>query len=351
MPFHRRIVVAVILAVCGSPARAASPEATTFSHEDWELACDNTRTCRIAGYPGDQDMGTVSVLLTRKAGPATATTGRVMLGCGWDEDDLKLPARFKLALWIDGRAKGGVAMTNDDRTADLSAAQVAALLDALARYSRIEFRTQDQTWRLSDRGASAVLLKMDEAQGRIGTVGALRRKGKGDESKALPPLPAPVVRAVAPLPPLPTDERFGEKHEDAIRAALRKATSADDCMDLHESESQESLQIVRLTKTKLLVSTRCWLAAYNMGSGYWVIDEKPPFRPQLVTTDGTDYDAGTIGASHKGRGLGDCWGKEEWTWDGTRFVHTSSSSTGQCKGFAGGAWDLPTLVTEIRRDK
>jgi hypothetical protein len=349
MSFKYRILAAAALAVCCSPTLAASPERVDFSHQDWQLVCDNTRTCRAVGYPNDEDLGTVSVLFTRKAGPGTAVAGRVLIGGGWDEVEIELPAQFKLELRIDGRAHGSVAMTNQDQTVDLTSAQVAALLGALTRSSRIEFRAQKNVWRLSDRGASAVLLKMDEAQGRVGTVGALRRKGKNSEANVLPPVPAPVVRAVAPHPPLKNDEASFEKQESAIRAALRKATDSEDCMDLHESESQESLEIVRLTKTKLLVSTRCWLAAYNAGSGYWVIDAKAPYRPQLVTTDATDYDNGTIGATHKGRGLGDCWGKEEWTWDGTRFVQTLSSSTGQCKGFLGGAWDLPTFVADVQQ--
>ncbi len=351
MPSYRNIAVALILSACSLPIRAAPPEGESFSHGDWEVVCDNTRTCRVAGYPSEEDLGTVSVLFTRKAGPGTATTGRVVLGGGWDDDDFNLPATFKLALWIDGRAQGSVSMANDSREADLTAAQVAALLGALTRESAIEFRAPKYIWRLSDRGASAVLLKMDELQGRVGTVGALRRKGKASEAKVLPPVPAPVVRAVAPVAPLPGDKRFAEQHEDAIRAALKKATSEDDCMDLHDAESSKSLEIVRLTKTKLLVSTRCWLAAYNSGSGYWVIDDKLPYRPELVTESGTDYDNGTIMSSQKGRGIGDCWGTEEWTWDGNRFVHTSSMYTGQCKGFMGGAWILPTVVADVVKPK
>lgn len=351
MPSYRRIAIAAALCLFSLPMRAAPPEGESFSHGDWEVVCDNTRTCRVAGYPSEENLGTVSVLFTRKAGAGTAVTGRVMLGGGWDDEDFKLPASFKLALWIDGRAQGSVPMTNQSREAALSAAQVAALLAALTRDSTIEFRAPNYIWPLSDRGASAVLLKMDELQGRIGTVGALRRKGKASEAKVLPPVPAPVVRAVAPVTPLPGDARFAEQHEDAIRAALKKVTSEDDCMDLYDAERQESLEVVRLSKAKLLVSTRCWLAAYNAGSGYWVIDDKPPYRPELVTESGTDYDAGTISSGQKGRGIGDCWGTEEWTWDGTGFVHTSSASSGQCKGFAGGAWTLPTLVTDVVKPK
>jgi hypothetical protein len=344
-----RLLYLAIVSAFWSPTFAQSPEGISFQHEDWELVCDNTRTCRAVGYPEEGNDGTVSVMLTRKAGPGTIVTGRVRIGDDWEENAPAMPARFKLGFWIDGRAQGSVAMTNENRMADLTTAQVAALLKALLRDSSIEFRAGDGAWALSDRGASAVLLKMDEAQGRIGTVGALHRKGKQDESRVLPAVPAQVVRVAALHPALPGDAKFIDKHGTALRAALLKAVGEDGCMDLEEPQGEtEALEIHRLTKNKLLVSTRCWLAAYNAGSGYWVIDDKLPFRPQLVTTSGTDYDAGKIGATHKGRGIGDCWGADEWVWDGARFAHTLSMSTGQCRGFLGGAWKLPSWVTEVR---
>ena len=46
------------------------------------IACDNTRTCRAAGYQADEDELPVSLLLTRRpcrAHPAPVA-GRVMLG-------------------------------------------------------------------------------------------------------------------------------------------------------------------------------------------------------------------------------------------------------------------------------
>lgn len=327
-------------------------EAVNFEHEDWELVCDNTRTCRAAGYQDEDASTPVSVLLTRKAGPGTAVTGQVALADDWDETVLEdLPKQFRLALSIDGRAHGSVAMQQTDTVADLTPAQVAALLKALARDTRIEFSAGKHTWTLSDRGASAVLLKMDEVQGRIGTPGALRRPGKRSESDVLPPLPAPVVRAATPHPPKPTDAGFLDRHGDALRAALRRASDTDDCMDLFDENDVQPLEIARLTKTKLLVSTRCWLAAYNAGDGYWIVDDAPPFKPEFVTEEANGYEDGTLSAAHKGRGMGDCWGSQEWTWDGKTFVATGEMTTGQCKGFPGGAWQLPTLVTEVVKAK
>ncbi len=52
---------------------------------------------------------------------------------------------------------------------------------------------------------------------------------------------------------------------------------------------------------------------------------------------------------HKGRGLGDCWQLDSWTWDGEEFNHTDSRSTGMCRLIApGGPWSLPTIVTDVR---
>jgi hypothetical protein len=349
---HRRYFVhaAMCLAMAASPAFPTRAANTAFDHQDWQVVCDNTRTCRVAGYQSDDADLPVSVLLTRKAGAGTAVEGRVTLGDGWEDSVLNaLPAQFRVTLWIDGKASGERMIAKDALEADLTDAQVAALLKALARDTRIEFRAGKVVWALSDRGAAAVLLKMDEFQGRIGTVGAVLRKGKQSEAKVLPPLPAPVVKAAALAPAKPGDAQFIARYGNAVRKALRTATTEDACEDLHKTgDDEEALEVARLTKTKLLVSTRCWLAAYNAGNGYWIINDTPPYRPELVTSNATDFDKGTLMSAQKARGIGDCWGSEQWTWDGTDFVPTGSSSTGQCKGFAGGAWQLPTLVTEIR---
>jgi hypothetical protein len=135
----------------------------------------------------------------------------------------------------------------------------------------------------------------------------------------------------------------------ALREALRASTKDEDCPDLLDIEASESeLSIVRLIDTKLLASTQCWSAAYNVGYGYWVINATPAYRPVLVTPSGSEFGDGKVIASHKGRGLGDCWSSDTWTWDGKQFIHTESSATGMCKLLApGGAWSLPTFITDV----
>jgi Protein of unknown function (DUF1176) len=39
-----------------------------FKHKEWVLVCDNTRTCRAAGYSVDNADNPASILITRKAG-------------------------------------------------------------------------------------------------------------------------------------------------------------------------------------------------------------------------------------------------------------------------------------------
>ncbi len=351
-------LLSLLVASAATAGEALPADPIAFSHADWELACDNTGTCRAAGYQqNDGDSLPVSVLLTRAAGAGTLVRAEVALGEDW-APDVALNTPAKVELRIDGRRHGNIAIGKDDRTGTLDAAQVKALLAALRRDSRIEFHAvgAETVWTLSDAGASAVLLKMDDAQGRVGTVGALHRKGTRDESAVPAARAKPVVRAVGAASAQSGDDTFAARHETALRAAMRAADTEQECTELQDPERASSwradaLEVQRLDADHLLVSTPCWLAAYNSGNGLWVVEDIPPFRATLVTASATRLDRSLgridISATHKGRGLGDCWGREAWTWDGTRFVHTYAGTTGLCRGFPGGAWELPSLVTEV----
>lgn len=323
----------------------------SFHHHDWELACDNTLTCRAAGYQGDGEELAIAVLLTREAGARQPVKGEVMLG-DYDSDVLgKLPDEFELALNINARSFGTVTVRRDSATGKLSARQVAALLAAFPYDSSIELSAGEYHWQLSDEGAAAVLLKMDEVQGRVGTPGAVIRKGRRTEDAVLTPQPLPVVIAAPLAQPRPGDDQWIARQSKPLRDALQATIKEDDyCPEMTEGDFMEAKWAVhRLTETRLLVSTQCWMGAYNFGSGYWVVEERPPYHPVLVTTSGSDYGQGSIDASHKGRGLGDCWSSDTWIWDGREFVHTDSATTGMCKLVApGGAWSLPTIRTEVR---
>ncbi|SBV36160.1 Regulatory protein [uncultured Stenotrophomonas sp.] len=310
-----------------------------FSHADWQLVCDNTRTCRAAGYAPEYGEDGASVLLTRHAGPGQPVNAELQVS---DTDE---PAAADLHLHIDGNDLGVLGTAKQGGYA-LGTAQTTALLAALLRDSRIHVEHQEgRRWELSDQGAAAALLKMDEFQGRLDTPGALVRRGTRNEASVPPSLPAPVVFRPPLAPPHPGDGALARSPE--LRTALRATLDGAHCERFDELPADTPLQVDRLDGHRVLVSTPCWLAIYNAGSGYWIANDHAPFQPQLVTTRGTDYDAGQISADHKGRGLGDCWSHTGWTWDGSHFVLTSDYQTGMCRGMPGGFWVLPTLVSEV----
>jgi hypothetical protein len=196
-----------------------------------------------------------------------------------------------------------------------------------------------------------VLLKMDEFQGRLGPPGALVRKGERPESSVLPALPVPVVIQPALAAPRPGDAELGRSPE--LRAALRAMLGEGDLRDIGCSEfdrnPNEPLKIIgRLDQRRVLVSTLCYIGSgvFSTGYGHWVINDRAPFQPQLVTTEGQEYSDGEISYSH---GQGNCFADGAWTWNGKTFVKTSESTRGQCRGiYYIGFWDLPMLVTEVR---
>jgi hypothetical protein len=344
-----KLTLVAALLLCPSVwAATQNLPSVRFEHKDWELSCDNTRTCRAAGYHKDEDENPISVLLTREAGPGQPVKVEVQLG---DDPETRNTVPGQLRMKIGGRDVGTVKIDRKTHIGELSAAQVAALLPALLKDAPIAWADGKDEWRLSSAGANAVLLKMDEFQGRLGTPGALVRRGTQAENQVLPALPAPVLTAVLPASGKADKPTLPARQQAVLVDALRKVTPVDECELLGPDQTDPiPLETYPLTNDRMLVQRECWHAAYNSGSGYWVARRQPPYAPVLVTTSANEYDKGTIYSAQRGRGVGDCMSNDSWTWDGQSFVHTASSTSGMCKQIAaGGAWDLPTLVTTIKK--
>ncbi len=343
--------LALLMGCAIVPASAADQlPGLSFSHGDWELVCDNTGTCRAAGYQADDhDADAVTVLLTRAAGPSTPVLADLKLGTMGEENET-LPEKLTLTMLVNGRSQGPVQYQAPTR---LNAAQRDAMLAALAGSGKVEWRYKDRSWQLSGKGATAVLLKMDDYQRRIGTGPALVRKGVRPQDQVLPPSPARLIAAAAIAPARPADALFVKKHAAALRQAVRntKDEAAIGCLEFRPHDQGDNpLTVVRLSATHMLLSMDCWIAAYNAGIGYWVIEDTAPFRPVMVTIAAETYEDGLITAMQKGRGIADCIWSAEWVWDGKRFIQSRESSSGACKGIeAGGAWDLPRVVSKVTR--
>ncbi len=339
----------LFLALALAPAaHAATPEpkaGVVFEHNDWSLACDNTRTCRAVGYSAEEPGNLLSLMLERSGGPNAPVIARLRIG---EDGESPMPTGA-LRLRLNGKDLGSVQDTGNAEKVLLKQAQTDALVAALPRKARIEIVDgKGKLWPISDSGATAVLLKMDEAQGRLGTPGALVRRGDKAEASVPAALPVPVIVRGALLAPRSTDAALAKV--PALRKAMIAALpDADECMRVSEGE-QDEIEIQRLDAGHVLASTSCFRGAYNFSSGYWVVQDKAPYQAKFVTSDAEDFDRESrlLQGRFRGRGIGDCISGHEWAWDGARFVKSSEFTTGQCRGMPGGHWQLPTVVSTVR---
>jgi hypothetical protein len=343
-----------LLTLCASFTAAGEESGVSFSHEDWELVCDNTRTCRMAGYSSEDDTYKGhggSVLITRAAGPDTPLQGEVTRADIDDGGDALDDSPHVLTLWIDGKSKGKLTLREKELVYPLTQAQIRALLAAARSDGKIGFegdaKRGPKSFTLSGKGVSAVMLKMDEFQGRIGTPGALIRKGKKPEENVLPPLPMPVIRAAkvsgAPSRALTAPEVASLK---PLAQSLVKDSECD--FNRREFPGDGEFTLTPLDERHVLISTLCWRAAYNEGYGYWVMDSALKGKPERVTLAGSNYEEGVIHSAQRGRGPADCYYGAIWVWDGQGFRQSAEWRTGMCRGIhLGGTWRLPTRVTKV----
>jgi hypothetical protein len=339
----------LLLSFCAT-AQGEETAGVYFQHGDWEVVCDNTLTCRIAGYCAEEDFanGCASVRITRAAGSDAPLEGQARLA---DDDDGDGKTPKVLTLWIDGKAKGKLKNPRDGKFA-LTAAQIRALLAAARKDGAIAFVGSAKSFMLSGKGISAVLLKADEVQGRIGTLGAFIRKGDRSEERVFPPRSKPLIRAA----------KVGKAQPRKLTAPefavlkpllLQSMKDNDTCWEREQeaAEKKDAFTLTPLDEGHVLISAQCWVAAYNDGYAYWVTDDALKTPPQLVTNSGGSYDEnnanGEIYVLQKGRGIADCMNGEGNIWDGQAFRLYEKWTTGMCRGFTGGAWKLPTFVTDV----
>ena len=335
-----------LLAVLPLAVLAFNDNGSYFDHKDWEIACDNTGTCRAAGYQAYEDENAISILLVRDAGADAAITGEITVIDRNGDEKNRQPLSGHL--YLDGKNLGKITFSSDDFVVPkgrLSPAQAKAVSKAVAGSGKITFRTDKATWTLSNEGATAVLLKMDEYQGRVGTPTALVKRG--NDKKTIPaPAAKPVIHAAAVPDTPPRVLKAGDGEYSALRYLLAEK-AGDECIDL--SESENNITLYPLDSSRILAEISCWVAAYNSANYYAILSPDLKTITASVDAEGYDYSDGTIEGGGRKRGIGDCLFTTYHTWDGKRFVLTYEAGSGQCKGFPGGAWELPIRVTTLQK--
>ena len=316
------------------------------NYQDWDLVCDNTGTCRMAGYQ-DESSDPVSILFTRAAGENAAVEGKFTI-LPFGEADRDVQVGQDIEIWLNGKSLGKVKHISDDAPDKLTEEQTKALLSGLKKESEIRLTYGKTTLKVSDKGAAAAMLKMDEFQQRLNTPSALIRQGQ-EKHAVLAPKVEPKIDAVSVKNRKTTELKLGEKQYDNVLALLRKAH--DGCVD-EDLESQD-ITIYPLTHNKVLAEALCFKGAYQSTNYYAVLDDKLSKVEQVLAEQyneaGYDEKQGYafVRGSYKGRALGDCLAGQDAVWNGKIFIRTSHWTTGSCKGLPGGTWQLPTFVSDI----
>jgi len=328
-----------LLSLLAALAWPLAVQAESVENHDWQLVCDNTRTCRAAGYQREGDHPPVSVLFTRRAGARAPLFGELRLG---QAPGGARPGSVRLV--VGGKPGATIALDRDGH-AQLGGAALEAMLRALAGDAGVAFAAGKAAWRLSGDGAQATLAQMDEAQGRTGTAGAvLRRGGLSDDNARLALAPA-TVRAVR----IAGAARAGDA--ELAERIIAMIPHDDGCPLLDDGQERanpdNAPQLWHLDANRVLVSVACWRRPPASGRGYWIANRRPPFAAHAVTLSGSGFDgASTLVESQKL--AGGCASEQAWTWNGYELEQTLSATGGLCRGVAdGGAWRLPTVVAEV----
>lgn len=332
MPFMKQVAVLSALVFAGLA------HGQVFTFKDWAVACDNTRHCEAVGYQSEEsDSEPVVLWLSRDAGAGTPV--RVQVDVGDSEDPRQLAIHL-----------GTTTLKGIVRGQDLSLDQTRQLLAHVLAGQTLRLANGAKRWELSLAGSHAALLKMDDLQGRVGTPGALVRKGKKPEATVLPAVPAPKLQ-VSSLPKTSAADK-------ALLQPILKSITPRDCWDDMPDDSGPETSITRVSSTQVLLMRECGRGAYQGGSGLWLANSKPPYAakrlevplPQGGTSDyvmNASFDAGRLASYEKGRGVNDCGTGFDWVWAGKGFVLAGAWSAPLCRGLAGGGFSLQTFTADI----
>ena len=337
---------AILLSLLPFTAMAASTSIKGIgNYQDWDLVCDNTGTCRMAGYQEKGD-DPVSILFTRAAGENATVEGKLTI-LPFGEADRDVQVGQDIEIWLNGKSLGTVKHISDDAPDKLTEEQTKALLSGLKKESEIRLTYGKTTLKVSDKGAAAAMLKMDEFQQRLNTPSALIRQGK-EKHAVLVPQAAPKIKVVSVNNRKTTELKRGKKQFNHVLALLRKANICDD-----EDITSQDITLYPLTQNKVLAEALCDKSAYQSTNYYAVLDDKLSNVEQVLAEQyneaGYDEKQGYafVRGSYKGRALGDCLAGQDAVWNGKIFIRTSEWTTGSCKGLPGGTWQLPIFVSNV----
>ncbi|WP_312145772.1 DUF1176 domain-containing protein [Brevundimonas sp.] len=310
-------------------ADAATPvRPETRKFRDWLAVCDNGNACSAFG-PAASSGGWIRVTLD--AGPAA----RPQVHAGLVD---RAAGPEGLTLSVDGQR---FALTMESDSVGRIQDPTPGLIDALAKGRRLSLGDDVA---LSPSGAAAALLWIDERQGRLGTAGALVRRGATPASSvpAAPALPRVVSALAVAQTNLPSR---------TLPAAFEARADVKQCRadTAYSPTFQSNVTVDRLAADQELWGVPCFSGAYNFGLRYFVTEPNganpqpvrfPTSREPADEVVNGEYDptSRTLTAFNKGRGVGDCGIASVWAWTGRDFALVSESEMRECWGVPADLW-------------
>jgi hypothetical protein len=317
-----------------SSTAASGLPSETRTFRDWIAVCDNGNACFAYG-PASGGVGWIRVAI--EPGP----DARPQVAAGYWPDGAGKTGAFTLA--IDGASYPMTLAGNEPVAAEVPDDRALEVARALANGGSARIG-DDQA--LSLTGAAAALLWIDERQGRVNTVTALRRPGSRPASAVLPAPPLPVV---TPAPAV-SQAGFGDQNQ-ILPAALEAVPAVTECRaETADHWVGKEVMSARLDASTELWAVPCFAGAYNIGHDWYVTGPggRDP-RPARLASASGEASAGTINGGYapeartitafaKGRGVGDCGTASTWTWTGREFVLTNELTMTECWGAPPDYW-------------
>ncbi len=328
----RFLAFAVGLSFAGLAAHAE-----TFVFKDWAVTCDNTRACEAIGFQAEASgSAPVELWLSRDAGPRTPVRARVTALV----HDRGAASSFRI--------RAGKLEVTQPTTENLADAAAAKLVPAMLEAGSAEVQFGPERFTLSLAGLKAALLKMDDLQSRIGTPGALVRKGTQPESAVPPPIEADRPQIAIRFQNKSTDDRL-------LHAIL--PTLASTCaVPLGDEVDSADVSIHRVSESRVIVLRECRRHALQSTYAAWLADDKPPYAARRLSfpliAGGSADEAialqldGVLMRSlvrlHDGNDCGsDAW----WTWTAREeFELDNGHDSPLCRGMPEGGFALRTYI-------
>lgn len=342
-------MMANVIGLAALAAAASLPAKPVYREvRDFVVACDNLRTCVARWAPEDGDAGFDAYLEISRDGRAD---GRLRIALS----EMEGGRPDGRSLRLDGKPIGRDLAWRFDPEAAATVTEgegALALSRRLSEGGRLTYATGRETRTVTLSGLKAALLAIDEAQGRLGTVGAFVRVGAAASATVPTPPPLPVLTARRADPALTVPPGFAAR----VRQAQAKVLVRNDC----DEERKDADVAWPLNPGEVLVGLGCMMHAYQSSMLLLRAPRDAPEKARLVVMplaagdlppgpeDHGRYVEGewnpetaTFFEAAKGRGLGDCGSSTSWVFDGAEFQLAEAHRMNRCSGGPPGDW--PTV--------